>query len=274
MPVPWRIPFAKSLMRSLRGSLERLGLPSVHLYQIHGPISFRPARTVAAALAEAHRAGLVQAVGVSNYSEAEMRAIHAALAEHGIPLATNQVEYSLLRTMPEANGVLGACRELGVTLLAYSPMAMGRRTGKYSAANPPSGSRNFSAFPMTEIEPVIAALRAIGERRGGKTPAQARALGLNVVMPVRRRNTDQTEQNAGALGWRLNSDEIAALDPVISSVNAASSAASGSTDKEGQDFSFSCSTLSAGRGAARGGRVGAEVRVLLARVNHFVWNKP
>src|SRR6185369_16256123 len=139
MPFPWRIPFAKSLMRSLRGSLERLGLSSVHLYQIHGPISFRPARTVAAALAEAHRAGLVQGVGVSNYSEAEMRAIHAALAEHGIPLATNQVEYSLLRRMPEMNGLLAACRELGVTLLAYSPMAMGHLTGKYSAANPPSG---------------------------------------------------------------------------------------------------------------------------------------
>jgi len=217
MPFPWRIPFAKSLMRSLRGSLERLGLPSVHLYQIHGPISFRPARTVAAALAEAHRAGLVQAVGVSNYSEAEMRAIHAALAEHGIPLATNQVEYSLLRTMPEANGLLGACRELGVTLLAYSPMAMGRLTGKYSAANPPSGSRNFSAFPMTEIEPVIAALRAIGERRGGKTPAQV-ALNWLIckgAVPIPgAKNADQAEQNAGALGWRLNSDEIAALDRV------------------------------------------------------------
>jgi aryl-alcohol dehydrogenase-like predicted oxidoreductase len=217
MPFPWRIPLAKCLMRSLRASLERLGLPSVHLYQIHGPISFRPARTVAAALAEAHRAGLVKAVGVSNYSEAEMRAIHRALAEHGIALATNQVEYSLLRRMPETNGLLAACRELGVTLLAYSPMAMGRLTGKYSAANPPAGSRNFSAFPMAEIEPVIAELRAIGARRGGKTPAQV-ALNWLIckgAVPIPgAKNADQAEQNAGALGWRLSADEIAALDRV------------------------------------------------------------
>src|SRR5215468_2358349 len=97
MPFPWRMPFGAALMKSLRGSLERLGLPFVHLYQIHGAISLRSARIEAAALAAAVRAGLVKAVGVSNYSEAEMRGIHAALAAHGIPLATNQVEYSLLR---------------------------------------------------------------------------------------------------------------------------------------------------------------------------------
>ena len=93
-------------------------------------------------------------------------------AESGVPLATNQVEYSLLRTMPEADGLLGACRELGVTLLAYSPMAMGRLTGKYGAANPPQGKRNFAAFPMTEIEPIVSELRRIGAAHGGKSPAQ------------------------------------------------------------------------------------------------------
>lgn len=217
MPFPWRMPFATALMRSLRASLQRLGLPWVHLYQIHGPISFRPARTVAAALAAAHRAGLVKAVGVSNYSEREMRALHRALAAHGIPLATNQIEYSLLRTMPESTGLLRACRELGVVPLAYSPIAMGRLSGKYSAASPPPGKRNFSAFPMVEIEPVIAALRAIGERRGGKTPAQ---VALNWILckgavPIPgAKSAGQAEQNAGALGWRLTSDEIAALDRV------------------------------------------------------------
>src|SRR5215813_11940836 len=103
MPFPWRVPMAAALMKSLRASLVRLELPYVHLYQIHGPIHFRPARTIAAALAAPYKAGLIKAVGVSNYSASEMRAIHGALAEHGIPLATNQIEYSLLRTMPDAN---------------------------------------------------------------------------------------------------------------------------------------------------------------------------
>jgi aryl-alcohol dehydrogenase-like predicted oxidoreductase len=215
MPFPWRLPVGPALMKSVRASLERLGLPCIHLYQIHGPISLASARAMAAALAAPHREGLVKAVGVSNYSEREMRAIHAALATHGIPLATNQVEYSLLRTMPERCGLLSACRSLGVTLLAYSPLAMGRLTGKYDAGNPPPGNRNFSAFPMAEIEPVIAELRRLGAAHGGKTPAQV-ALNWLIckgAVPIPGAKTAaQAEQNAGALGWRLSADEVAALD--------------------------------------------------------------
>jgi aryl-alcohol dehydrogenase-like predicted oxidoreductase len=217
MPFPWRAPFGSALLAALRASLDRLGIPSVHLYQIHGAISLRSARTEAAALAEAFRAGLVRAVGVSNYSERELRAMHAALAAHGVPLATNQVEYSLLRTMPERGGLLGACRELGVTLLAYSPLGMGRLTGKYDAANPPPGRRNFSAYPMEEIEPVVAELRRIGAAHGGRTPSQ---VALNWIickgaLPIPgAKNAAQAEQNAGALGWRLAPDEVAALDRV------------------------------------------------------------
>jgi len=217
MPFPWRTPFASALMGSLRASLDRLGLPWVHLYQIHGAISLRSARTEAAALAAPYRGGLVKAVGVSNYSERELRTMHAALAAHGIPLATNQVEYSLLRTMPERGGLLRACRELGVTVLAYSPLGMGRLTGKYDAKNPPPGRRNFSAFPMHEIEPVVAELRRIGAAHGGRTPSQ---VALNWIIckgavPIPgAKNAAQAEQNAGAVGWRLTPDEIAALDRV------------------------------------------------------------
>jgi aryl-alcohol dehydrogenase-like predicted oxidoreductase len=216
IPFPWRIPMAGALLKSLRASLRRLGRPCIHLYQIHGPISLRPARAMAAALAAPHRDGLIKAVGVSNYSESEMRAIHAALAPHGIPLATNQVEYSLLRTMPETNGMLRACRDLGVTLLAYSPLAMGRLTGKYSAANPPQGKRNFSDYPMADVEPVIAELRRIGAAHS-KTPAQ---VALNWIIckgavPIPgAKSAAQAEQNAGALGWRLGADDVAALDRV------------------------------------------------------------
>jgi aryl-alcohol dehydrogenase-like predicted oxidoreductase len=217
MPFPWRMPFARQLAAAVRASLERLRLPFIHLYQVHGPISLRSARTTAAALAAPVRDGLVKAVGVSNYSAREVRALHAALAAHGVALATNQVEFSLLRAMPERGGLLDACRALGVTLLAYSPIAMGRLTGKYTAANPPSGARKFSAYPMVEVEPVVGALREIGARHGGKTPAQ---VALNWLMckgavPIPgAKNADQAEQNAGALGWQLRDEEIAALDGV------------------------------------------------------------
>lgn len=217
MPFPWRVPFAKRLRQSLQASLDRLQRPFVHLYQIHGPISMRSPRTIAAALAAPHRDGLFQAAGVSNYSAAELRAIHAALAAQGVPLATNQVEFSLLRTMPERNGLLAACRDLGVTVLAYSPIAMGRLSGKYGAANPPPGKRNFSAYPMSEIEPVLTVLRDVGARLGGRTPAQ---VALNWIMrkgavPIPgAKNAAQAAQNAGALGWQLSADDVATLDTV------------------------------------------------------------
>jgi len=216
LPFPWKIVVSSALMSALRASLQRVERPWVHLYQIHGPISLRSHQAMAAALAEAHQAGLVKAVGVSNYSEKEMRAIHAALARHGMALATNQIEYNLLRTWPETNGLLRACRDLGVTVLAYSPLAQGRLTGKYSASNPPPGRRNFSAYPMAEVEPVIAELRRIGTVHG-RTPAQ---VALNWVMckgavPIPgAKNQEQAEQNAGALGWRLSAAEVAALDGV------------------------------------------------------------
>ena len=216
-PAPWRVLLSSEINKSLRASLARMHMPSVHLYQIHGPISPRSHAAMAAALAEAHNAGLLQAVGVSNYSEREMRAIHAALAQHGIPLASNQIEYSLLRTMPESNGLLRACAELGVVVLAYSPLGQGRLTGKYTASAPPPGRRNFSDYPMVDIEPLIAELRRIGARYGDKTPAQ---VALNWVIckgavPIPgAKNEPQAEQNAGALGWRLSPDDVAALDRV------------------------------------------------------------
>ena len=217
IPFPWRLLLTSALMASLQASLERLRLPWVHLYQIHGPISVRSHAAMADALATAVQAGLVKAVGVSNYSERETRGIHAALAQRGIALATNQIEYSLLRTMPDSNGLLRACRDLGVVVLAYSPLGQGRLTGKYSANNPPPGKRNFSAFPMAEIDPIVAQLRRIGARHGGKTPSQVALNWLickgTVPIPGAK-NASQAEQNAGALGWRLSDDDIRALDTI------------------------------------------------------------
>jgi aryl-alcohol dehydrogenase-like predicted oxidoreductase len=215
IPYPWRLLPTTALMTSLRASLDRLRMPFVHLYQIHGPVSLRSHAAMADALAAAHSAGLVKTVGVSNYSERETRAIHAALAQRGIRLATNQVEYSLLRTRPETSGLLRACRALGVVMLAYSPLGQGRLTGKYSAGNPPPGKRNFSAYPMGEIDPLVAELRRLGDRRGGKTASQVALnwLMCKGVIPIPgAKNGTQAEQNAGALGWRLSEDEIAALD--------------------------------------------------------------
>ena len=75
-----------------------------------------------------------------------------ALRKRGLRLASNQIEFSLLRTMPLRVGLLDRCHELGVVPLAYSPIGQGRLTGKYSAANPPPGKRTFSAHPMEQVD--------------------------------------------------------------------------------------------------------------------------
>jgi aryl-alcohol dehydrogenase-like predicted oxidoreductase len=217
MPFPWKVDVHRSLLGSLRRSLDRLGRSSVDLYQIHGPISFRSHSAIAEALADAHGQGLARAVGVSNYSAREMRAMAAELDKRGVRLATNQVEFSLLRTQPMTTGLLAACRELGVVPLAYSPIGQGRLTGKYSASNPPPGKRNFGNHPMDVVTKVVDELRRIGERHGGKTPSQVALnwiMAKSVVPIPGAKNRAQAEQNASAMGWALDEDDVAALDRV------------------------------------------------------------
>jgi aryl-alcohol dehydrogenase-like predicted oxidoreductase len=215
MPSPWKVNVRSALLSSLRASLRRLGVSSVDLYQIHGPISLRSHGALAGALATAHEAGLVKAVGVSNYSIKETRSIAAELSKKGMRLATNQIEFSLLRRSPETGGLLAACAELGVRPLAYSPIGQGRLTGKYSAANPPPGKRNFSKHPMEVVDAVVATLRRVGEKHGGKTPSQ---VALNWVIakgavPIPgAKNRAQAQENAGALGWRMDAEDVALLD--------------------------------------------------------------
>ena len=111
-PVPWRLGKG-SLLRALRGSLKRLGMQQVDLYQIHFPLPPVSIETWMDGLADAVQAGLTRAVGVSNYNVEQTRRAHAALAKRGVPLASNQVEYSLLKRDPERTGLLTAVPGVG-----------------------------------------------------------------------------------------------------------------------------------------------------------------
>lgn len=72
------------------------------------------------ALADAYDAGLVKTVGVSNYGLDEVKRMHAALLKRGIPLASNQISYSLVRNIPEKSSLIQSCHDLGIAILAYS----------------------------------------------------------------------------------------------------------------------------------------------------------
>jgi aryl-alcohol dehydrogenase-like predicted oxidoreductase len=209
----------ESLPQALEGTLARLRRTYVDLYQHHYPTSSRDdIPKLMNLMADAVEAGKVKAVGVSNYSAEQMRLAHEVLAKRGIPLASNQVEYSLLRRTPEVNGVLDACRELGITLIAYSPLAQGALTGKYSAAQRASGLRrinpNFNRKSMQAVEPVVALLRQIGERYS-RTPSQVAIRWLienPIVLPIPgAKNGRQAADNAGALSFHLTPEEVEKL---------------------------------------------------------------
>jgi aryl-alcohol dehydrogenase-like predicted oxidoreductase len=210
---------AQDLPKELDASLSRLGRSTIDVYQHHFPTKRVSIPELMEKLADAVEAGKVRAVGVSNYSAEQMRAAHAALARRGIALASNQVEYSLLHRQPEVNGVLDACLELGVTLIAYSPLAQGRLTGKYSATVKASGLRrmlpNFNKKAMDAIQPVLALLSQIGERYG-MSPGQVALRWLvenPMVLPIPgAKNGKQALSNAEALTFRLTPEEIEEID--------------------------------------------------------------
>jgi aryl-alcohol dehydrogenase-like predicted oxidoreductase len=214
-PWPWRIG-RKSLLDHLRKSLDRLQMDRLDLYMIHAPIPPIPLEARAQALADAVDQGLTRSVGVANYNLKQMRRTYRVLKERGIPLASNQVQYSLLHRDPERNGMLETCRKAGITLVAYSPLGMGLLTGKYSPENPPPGLRGMRfRRRLPALQPLTSLLQEIGQGHGGKTHAQ---VALNWVVckgavPIPgAKNVEQARQNAGAFGWRLTAEEVRALD--------------------------------------------------------------
>jgi len=217
-PFPWRLSRG-TLHAALRASLKRLGRESVELYQIHQAMPPNPPELWAEALAEVAQRGLIRAAGVSNYSAEWTRRAHATLARHGLPLASNQVEYSLLNRHIERDGTLRACQDLGVTIIAYSPLRKGVLGGKYTPENPPTGPRGamFGAGYLRRAEPLLVLLREIGAAHGGKTPAQVSLNWLicKGAVPIPgAKSAAQVADNAGALGWRLTPAELMRLDEV------------------------------------------------------------
>lgn len=217
LPLPWRLTKGQ-FRRALQNSLRRLELEAVDLYQIHWPFPPVSIETWMEAMADAAEAGLVRAVGVSNYNLEQTRRAFAALQKRGLPLVSNQVPYSLLNRRNEHNGLLALCHALDVRFIAYSPLEQGLLTGKYTPQNPPPGIRSQRYRNLlARIQPLLTALRQIGEAHGGKTPAQV-ALNWCLckgTLPIPgAKNAKQAAQNAGALGWRLTWEEVARLDRV------------------------------------------------------------
>jgi aryl-alcohol dehydrogenase-like predicted oxidoreductase len=219
-PWPWRLT-KKFLPRALKGSLERLGLESVDLYQIHWPSFLLSPEAMMEGMVECVKQGWTRTVGVSNFDNSQMLRAYSTLAQHGIPLASNQVHYSLLNRTVEKNGMLARCKELGIRLIAYSPLEMGLLTGKYSPENPPPGTRGPKyAELLKKLPPVIRTLQEVGQNHGKTMPQVAlNWLICKGTMPIPgAKNVRQAEDNAGGAGWRMEEAEVAKLDEVSETI--------------------------------------------------------
>ncbi|MDP2777113.1 MAG: aldo/keto reductase, partial [Anaerolineales bacterium] len=220
-PWPWK--FTKGFIpRALKGSLERMGLDSVDLYQIHWPSVTMSPETMMEGMLECVKRGWTRTVGISNFGQKRLLRAYSTLAQHGIPLASNQVHFSLLNREVEKNGTLARCKELGIRLIAYSPLEKGLLTGKYSAENPPPGIRGSQyAELLIKLPPVIKLLQEIGQNHGDKTVSQVSLNWLicKGALPIPgAKNPQQAKMNAGGAGWQLTEDEVAKLDEATDTI--------------------------------------------------------
>ena len=214
-PYPWRLRNT-SMPKALKNSLERIGVESADLYQIHWPMPLMSIDRMMDGMIECIKQELTRTVGVSNFSQSQMLTAYSALARQNIPLASNQVHYSLLNRTIEKNGLLARCKELGVRLIAYSPLEQGLLTGKYDVNNRPPGTRAGKLGGLLpKIDPLIKLMTTIGQDHGGKSNSQV-ALNWTIckgTLPIPgAKNARQAQENAGALGWKLTEKEVAQLD--------------------------------------------------------------
>ncbi|HEY9296629.1 MAG TPA: aldo/keto reductase, partial [Phormidium sp.] len=222
---PWRLT-RQSMVNAGKASAKRLG-KNVDLVQMHwSTANYLPWQewTLLDGLADLYEQGLVKGVGLSNYGPKRLKKVHQRFAQRGVPIATLQVQYSLLSTYPVTQlGLKDVCDELGIKLIAYSPLALGLLTGKYSEKSTlPKGIRRLAFRQILPgIQPLLACLRDIAQFRN-KTMSQI-AINWCIckgTMPIPgAKSVEQAKDNLGSFGWQLDSNEVAELDKAAASTD-------------------------------------------------------
>ncbi len=217
---------SRNIPRTIDKRIEFLSPYTIDLYMIHQPLSFSSIEAQMNAMADLVEAGQIRSVGVSNFNADQMRRAHGALQERGLPLAANQVQYNLLHRDIERDGVLKTAQELGVTIVAWGPVASGLLTGKFHDnqqildQTPPMRRRRFKRL-LEESRPVVNSLREIAARYE-VTPAQV-ALnwlihfsGETVVAIPGASKVYQAQESTAAMAFQLSDDELEQLDRLSS----------------------------------------------------------
>jgi aryl-alcohol dehydrogenase-like predicted oxidoreductase len=223
---------SKHIRESIEGSLRRLGLDYVDLYQAHRYDHETPLEETMEAFAAVVRAGQALYIGVSQWRAEEIRAAKALATELHVPLVSNQPQYSALYRVPEAE-VIPTCRELGMSQVVFSPIAQGVLTGKYVPGQPvPEGSRATDEkgggaqfvrrWLKDDVLERVQQLRPVADDLGLSMAALAVAWVLqedNVAAAIiGASRPEQVRDNVAASGVRLDADVRARIDEVLAPV--------------------------------------------------------
>ncbi len=217
---------ASNMAMTIDRRLECLKPYPVDLYMVHQPFGFSSVKKEMEAMARLVHSKKIRYVGVSNYSATQMRRAWETLKKYDLQLISNQVRYNLLDRKIETNGIMDVAKELGVSVIAYSPLAQGLLTGKFHE-NPElvksSGFRKY--YPMfgrkglEKSLPVIETLKRLAVKYQ-VTPAQI-ALnwlitfhGETVVAIPGASRLKQAEENIGAMTFVLEKSDVLLLDKV------------------------------------------------------------
>jgi aryl-alcohol dehydrogenase-like predicted oxidoreductase len=218
----WRT--AGNIARTIENRQVSLAGRRIDLYQIHQPFSFSSVRRQVEEMAKLVERGIVRSVGVSNFSANAMREADSVLREHGLQLAANQVKYSLLDRRIERNGVLDTAKELGIAIIAYSPLEQGILSGKFhrdgksleTLHGPRKWMGKFRAGGLQKTLPLIELLEAFAQ----KYEATASQVALNWLIHAHGETVfaipgasklEHVQDNVGAMRFRLTDGEMQAL---------------------------------------------------------------
>ncbi len=212
---------ARSITRTIGQRIDALGGRSIDLYQIHQPFSLSSIAQQMKAMADLVKQGKIRYIGVSNFSAKQMRLADQELQKYGLRLTSNQVKYSLLDRRIESNGVLATAQELGISIIAYSPLEQGLLTGKFhykpELVATSSGMRKYLATYRTSglarSRPLIDLLQSLADQYQ-RTPSQI-ALnwtihyhGDTIVAIPGASKLSHASDNVGAMQFKLSHEEM------------------------------------------------------------------
>jgi aryl-alcohol dehydrogenase-like predicted oxidoreductase len=222
---------AGSIPATIEDRLKALGGRSIDLYQVHQPYSFSSIQSEMKQMAKLVQQGKIQYVGVSNFSAAKMREADRVLKQYGLRLASNQVKYSMLDRRVERNGILETAKELGIAIIAYSPLEQGILSGKFhknpellrSMKGPRKWMGGFKSEGLDRTRPLIEMLDKLAERYGA-SPTQIalnwiiNSHGETVFAIPGASKPHHAEENVKTITFRLTTDEIGELSELSAQV--------------------------------------------------------